>query len=77
MQKALDAVPWAVCTSGNPAIKHSPCCLAFNHDMIFRHAIKINWDNINAKWRRLLVASNAIEDKSCLSKQNMQWETKY
>jgi hypothetical protein len=36
MQRALDAVAWAVRTTINPNIKHSPCHLAFNQDMIFR-----------------------------------------
>jgi len=36
MQRALDAVAWAVRTTINPLIKHSPCHLAFNQDMIFR-----------------------------------------
>jgi hypothetical protein len=36
MQRALGAVPWAIRTTINPNIKHSPCHLAFNQDMIFR-----------------------------------------
>ncbi len=39
MQHALDAVAWEVRTSVNPVIEHSPCHLAFNHDMIFRRAV--------------------------------------
>jgi hypothetical protein len=35
MQQASDAVAWAVRTSINPTIKHSPCHLAFSQDMIF------------------------------------------
>jgi transposase InsO family protein len=35
MQQVLDAVAWAVHTSINPNIKHSPCHLAFNQDMNF------------------------------------------
>jgi hypothetical protein len=42
MQRASDTAAWAVHTSVNPAIKHSPCHLAFNHDMIFRCAVTIN-----------------------------------
>jgi hypothetical protein len=39
MQRALDAVAWAVRTTINHNIKHSPCHLAFNQDMIFRRAV--------------------------------------
>ncbi len=41
MQRALDAVAWAVRTTINPNIKHSPCHLAFNQDMIFRWAVAV------------------------------------
>jgi hypothetical protein len=56
MQRALDAIAWAVCTTINPTIKHSPCHLAFNQDMIFRHAVQINWDAIRHK-RQILMPS--------------------
>jgi hypothetical protein len=46
MQYTLDAVAWAVCTAVNLNIKHSPCHLAFNHDMIFCHAVNVSWDMI-------------------------------
>jgi len=42
MQRTLDAVAWAVRTIINPSIKHSPCHLAFHHDMIFCKAIDVN-----------------------------------
>jgi len=47
MQRALDAVAWAVQTTINPLIKHSPCHLAFNQDMIFRCAEQVDWNNIH------------------------------
>jgi transposase InsO family protein len=42
MQQALDAVAWAIHTTINPTIKHSPCHLAFNQDMIFCRAVEID-----------------------------------
>jgi hypothetical protein len=69
MQRALDAVAWAVRTTVNPNIKHSPCHLAFNHDMIFRRAINIDWDVINNERRKLVEVSNAKENKSRLPQQ--------
>jgi hypothetical protein len=69
MQRALDAVAWAVRTTVNPNIKHSPCHLAFNHDMIFRRAINIDWNVINNERRKLLEVSNTKENKSRLPQQ--------
>jgi hypothetical protein len=69
MQRALDAVAWAVRTTVNPNIKHSPCHLAFSQDMIFRRAVAVNWDAIHNERQRLLVLSNARENKSRLHKQ--------
>jgi hypothetical protein len=59
----------AVCTTINPTIKHSPCHLAFNQDMIFRHAVQINWDAIHHKRQISVIISNAKENKSCLTHQ--------
>jgi len=69
MQRALDAVAWAVRTAVNPNIKHSPCHLAFNHNMIFRRAINIDWNTINNERRKLVEVSNAKENKSRLPQQ--------
>jgi hypothetical protein len=41
LQRSLDALAWAIRATVNPAIKYSPCHLAFNHDMIFRKATTI------------------------------------
>jgi len=68
MQRALDAVAWAIRTTINPNIKHSPCHLAFNQDMIFRRAVAIDWDNINADRRKLVAASNNKENQARLNK---------
>ena len=69
MQRALDAVVWAIRTTINPNIKHSPCHLAFNQDMIFRHAVSVDWEAINQERHRLVAASNTKENKSRLNKQ--------
>jgi hypothetical protein len=69
MQRALDAVAWAVRTTINPCIKHSPCHLAFNQDMIFRRAVKVDWELIHATRHQLVQASNTNENKSRLHKQ--------
>jgi hypothetical protein len=58
MQRALDAVAWAICTSITPNIKHSPCHIVFNHDMIFHHAVKVDWDIIHNERQKLVAASN-------------------
>jgi hypothetical protein len=63
LQRTLDAVTWAVRTTINPAIKHSPCHLAFHHDMIFCRAININGDTIHTERRKLLQASNTKENQ--------------
>jgi len=63
LQRTLDAVAWAVRTTINPAIKHSPCHLAFHHDMIFCRAININGDTIHTERRKLLQASNTKENQ--------------
>jgi hypothetical protein len=66
MQRALDAVAWAVQTT---IIKHSPCHLAFNQDMIFQHAVQINWDNIHQERHKSATASTEKENKSRINKQ--------
>jgi hypothetical protein len=65
----LDTFAQAVCTSINPNIKHSPCHLDFNQDMIFHHAVKIDWDTVNQEHHKLVAASNQKESHSCLAKQ--------
>ena len=69
MQRALDAVAWALCTTISPKIKHYPCHLAFNQEMIFCRAVAINWETINNERQHLLEASNSKENKSRLEKQ--------
>jgi hypothetical protein len=69
MQRALDAVAWAICTTVNPNIWHSPCHLAFSHDMIYRHAITLDWTAINNNHQNLLITSNTKENKSRLPQE--------
>lgn len=69
MQCALDAVACAVRTTINPIIKHLPCHLAFNQDMIFRRAVQIDWDNIHQECHKSAAASNKQENKSRINKQ--------
>ncbi len=69
MQRALDAVVWAVRTIINPNIKHLPCHLAFHHDMIFHRAVAVNWDNIHAEGQKLVAASNNKENQLRLTKE--------
>jgi hypothetical protein len=69
MQRALDAVAWAVCTSINPNIKHSPCHLAFSQDMIFHRAIAVDWKVIQAERHKLVEASNNKENQARINKQ--------
>jgi hypothetical protein len=68
LQRTLDAVAWAIRTTVNPTIKHSPCHLAFNHDMIFRKAMAINWQHINAERNKITAASNAKENATRFAK---------
>jgi hypothetical protein len=68
MQRTLDAVAWAIRTTINPAITHSPCHLAFNQDMIYRHAVQLDWNRINQERRQLLEASNNKENRSRINK---------
>jgi hypothetical protein len=68
MQQALDTVAWAVRTTINPNIKHSPCHLAFYQGMIFHQAVAVNWEAINQEHQRLVAASNYKENKSRLNK---------
>jgi leucyl aminopeptidase (aminopeptidase T) len=69
MQRALGAVPWAIRTTINPNIKHSPCHLAFNQDMIFRWAVTVNWEEINKECQKLTAALNKKENQSRLPKE--------
>jgi hypothetical protein len=69
MQCTLDAVAWAIRTSINPNIKHSLCHLAFNQDMIFRRAVKVDWNIIHNERQKLVAASNCKENQSRLNKQ--------
>jgi hypothetical protein len=69
MQRALDAVAWAIRTTVNPNIPHSPCHLAFSHDMIYRHAITLDWTAINNNRQNFLIATNTKENKSRLPQQ--------
>jgi hypothetical protein len=68
LQRTLDAVAWAIRATVNPTIKHSPCHLAFNHDMIFRKAIAINWQHIHAERNKITAASNAKENTTRIAK---------
>jgi hypothetical protein len=58
MQRALDAVAWVVRTTINPLIKHSPCHLAFNQDMIFCRAMQVDWNHVNTERQKSATASN-------------------
>jgi hypothetical protein len=69
MQISLDAVAWAVRTTINPNIKYSPCRLAFNQDLIFRQAIKVDWEAINRERQRLVTVSNQRESRGRITKQ--------
>jgi hypothetical protein len=69
MQRALDAVAWAVRTTINPNIKHSPCHLAFNQDMIFRRAVTVNWEAIQHERQKVAAASNKKENRARLVKE--------
>jgi ribosomal protein L21E len=69
MQQALDAVAWAIRTTINPTIKHSPCHLAFNQDMIFRRAVTIDWNAVNQQRQKSVELSNAKENKTRLTQQ--------
>jgi hypothetical protein len=68
MQRALDAVAWAVRTTINPLIKHSPCHLAFNQDMIFRRAVQVDWNNVGNERHKSAAASNERENRSRIHK---------
>jgi ribosomal protein L21E len=68
LQCALDAIAWAVRTTVNPLIRHSPCHLAFNQDMIYRRAITVNWENVHLERHKSVAASNEKENKSCITK---------
>jgi len=69
MQRSLDAVAWAVCTTISPNIKYSPCHLAFNQDMLFHQAVKVNWAATSKERQRLVAASNEKENKGRINKQ--------
>jgi hypothetical protein len=68
LQRTLDAVAWAIRATINPAIKYSPCHLAFNHDMIFRKATTIDWQHIHAERNKITAASNARENTTRIAK---------
>jgi hypothetical protein len=68
MQRTLAAVAWAIRTTINPAIKHSPCHLAFNQDMIYCRAVQLDWNSINQERRKQLEASNNKENRSRITK---------
>jgi len=69
MQRALDAVAWAICTTVNPNIRHSPYHLAFSHDIIYRHAITLDWTAINNNRQNSLITSNTKGNKSRLPQE--------
>jgi hypothetical protein len=65
LQRALDAVAWAVWTTINPNIKYSPSHFsAFLHDMIFHKAVAINWESIHQERQRQTKMSNDKENSS-------------
>jgi hypothetical protein len=59
---------WAIRTTINPNIKHSPSHLAFLQDMIFRRAIKIDWETVLKNRTRLAKLLNAKENNSRINK---------
>jgi hypothetical protein len=69
MERALDAIAWVIHASINPAIKHSPCHLAFKYDMIFCHAATIDWNIIHNECQKLVAASNQKENQSRHNKE--------
>jgi hypothetical protein len=70
LQRALDAVAWAVRTTVNPVIKYSPSHLAFNQDMIFHQATIIDWNAVNRECNKLIEASNKRENSARIMQQN-------
>jgi hypothetical protein len=68
LQRALDAIAWAVRTTVNPLIKHLPCHLAYNQDMIYRRAITVNWENVHLERHKSVAASNKKENRSRIAK---------
>jgi hypothetical protein len=42
--------------------------LAFNQDMIYHHAVQIDWNSINQECRKQLEASNNKENKTRINK---------
>jgi hypothetical protein len=68
-QRTLDAVAWAIRTTVNPDLKYSPCHLAFSQDMLFHHAVIIDWNNVHHIRASQAKAANVRENKSRLDKQ--------
>ncbi len=68
-QQTLDAVAWAIRTTVNPDLKYSPCHLAFSQDMLFCHAVIVDWNNVHRIRTSQAIASNVRENKSRLDIQ--------
>jgi ribosomal protein L21E len=68
LQHALDAVAWAVRTTVNPLIKHSPCHLAFSQDMVKTWFIIVplqsTGKNVHLERHKSAAASNEKENRS-------------
>jgi hypothetical protein len=64
LQRALDAVAWAVRTVINPAIGYSPSHPVFSQDMIFHTATIVDWNAVHQECSKLTKASNKRENNS-------------
>jgi hypothetical protein len=69
LQRALDAVAWAVRMAINPSIKYSPTHLAFNQDMIFRQAANVNWNAVHTTRNKITEMSNNRENSARITQQ--------
>jgi hypothetical protein len=68
LQRTLDAVAWAIRTTISPALKYSPCHLAFNQDMIFRKAVAVDWEKVQQECSKTSAASNIRENQARVAK---------
>ena len=64
VDQELQSIAWAIRSTINSSTDHTPGQLVFGTDMLFQSKIKVDWENLKAKRRRLAVYNNARENRN-------------
>ena len=64
LERMLQLVCWALCSTVNSTTKHTPGQLAFSRDMITQARVSVDWDRVIRTRREKAVLANERENSS-------------